>query len=256
MTIDVDPPVSSIPSFIVEEGVFQILKLLDKYAIKATFFIPAVTAQKFPIAIKEIKKRGHEIASHGLKHHPDEATLSLNKQIQMIKTATEIIESISGSRPIGYRAPLFKVNENCWMALQKNHYLYDSSVVYSPFYGRFRKIFPIKPFQIRIKHYNYCDLTEIPVSVNPFIPLPLGGTWMRIFGLKWCKIGIKMNFTFQTPVVFYVHPKDVIPRTYGRKWHYYRNTTNCMKTLEEIIKYAIRNRARFLKACELTKVEC
>lgn len=255
MTIDVDPPLLDIPSFIIEDGVIALLKLLDEHMVKATFFVPSVVAEKFPATIEGIVKRGHEISCHGLKHDPWEATLDVSKQIQMIRTATEIIQSTTGLRPVGYRAPLFRYNRNCWIALQKNGYVYDSSVVCSPFYGSHRMFFPAKPFLLPVHKTNESyGLLEIPVSVNPFLPFPLGGAWMRIFGLRWSKIAVKMNFISQTPVVFYTHPKDVIPRTYGRAWHYYRNTTNCMKMLDEIIKYTKQSGAKFLRAYELARL--
>jgi len=254
MTVDVDPPMSFIPNFIIEDGVISLLKLLDEYAIKATFFVPAVVAEKFPAIMEEIVKRGHEISCHGLKHDPWEATLNVNKQIRMIRTATEIIQSTTGLRPVGFRAPLFRINRNCWIALQKNGYIYDSSVVCSPFYGSHRIFFPAKPSLLPVPKTNeHCGLLEIPVSVNPFLPFPLGGAWMKIFGLRWSKIGVKLNFISKTPAVFYVHPKDVVPSTSGRVW-YYRNTTNCMKMLDEIVKYAKRNGAKFLTAYELARL--
>jgi hypothetical protein len=255
MTIDVDPPISSIPSFIVKDGVLSLLNLFDKYAVKATFFVPSVVAEKFPATIKEIVKGRHEVACHGLKHDPWEATLNVDKQIKMIRAATEIIQSIAGLRPVGFRAPLFRINENCWIALQKNSYIYDSSVVCSPFYGSHRIFFPTKPFFLSTPKKNEnCGLLEIPVSANPFLPFPLGGFWMRIFGSRWGKIGVKLNFISRTPVVFYIHPKDVVPRIYGRRWYYYRNTNNCMSMLNEIIEYAKQNGAKFLRAYELAKI--
>jgi peptidoglycan/xylan/chitin deacetylase (PgdA/CDA1 family) len=251
MTVDVDPPMSFIPNFIIEDGVISLLKLLDEYAVKATFFVPAVVAEKFRGIMGEIVSRGHEVSCHGLKHDPSEATMDVNKQIRMIRTATEIIQSTTGLRPLGFRAPLFRINRNCWIALQKNGYIYDSSVVCSPFYGSHRIFLPVKPFLLPVPKTNKNHgLLEIPVSSNPFLPFPLGGGWMRIFGLKWSKLGVKLNFISNAPVVFYIHPKDVIPRTW-RVWHSYRNTANCMKMLDQIIKYAKQNGAKFLTAYEL-----
>jgi len=255
MTIDMDPPVSFIPKFIIEDGVISLLKFLEKFAIKATFFIPAVVAQQFSATVEEVVKRKHEVACHGLKHDIREATLNVNEQIRRIRTATEIIQSTTGLRPVGFRAPLFRINRNCWIALQKNGYEYDSSVVSSPFYGSHRIFFPVKPFPLPVFETNEKhSLLEIPVSTNPFLPFPLGGTWMRIFGTKWSEIGVKMNLISKTPVVFYIHPKDVIAREYGRAWHYYRNTANCMRMLDKIIKYAKRNGASFLTAHELARL--
>lgn len=255
MTVDEDPPVFSIPSFIVRDGTALLLNLFDKYKLKATFFVPSIVAERFQDTINEIVERKHEVACHGLKHDPREIFLDVNKQIQTIKKATETIQSVTGLRPLGFRAPLFKINRKCWAALQENGYTYDSSVVSSPLFGSHKMFFSAKPFFLNtFETRKNNNLIEIPVSVNPFLPVPLGGTWIRIFGSRWAKIGIKMGFISQTPVVFYIHPKDVVPRKYGRKWYYYRNTGNCMKMLEEVIKYAKQNGAKFLKAIELANL--
>ena len=49
-------------------GIWRILDLLDKYEIKATFFVPGWTAESYPEPVKEIDKRGHEVAHHGYNH--------------------------------------------------------------------------------------------------------------------------------------------------------------------------------------------
>lgn len=256
MSVDVDPPIPSNPNpDIVKDGVVALLKLFDKHVIKATFFVPAVVAEKFPKVIGEIVKQGHEVACHGLKHDPREATLGLGEELRIIGTATEIIQSVTGVRPVGFRSPLFRVNQSCWIALQKNDYVYDSSIVCSPFYGNHKIFFPSKPFLLPIsKNSGNCSLLEVPVSANPFFPFPLGGAYLRIFGSKWSKAGVKLNFLSRNPVVFHIHPKDVDPRTQGRSWWWYRNTGNCMKMLEEIIKYAERNGAKFITAYELARL--
>ena len=250
ITIDVDPPFSASQNQMIESGTLHLLNLLEECNVKATFFVPAVVSKTFPELIEEIVKRRHEIGCHGLKHDPLETTLNVNKQIKMVRMATDIIESTIGVRPRGFRAPLFRCNRDFWVALQKNCYVYDSSYVCSPFYGNGRVPFWKKPFYIKTSEKNN-GLLEIPISVNPFLPFPLGGAWFRIFGLRWAKIGVKINFIFQTPVVFYIHPKDVIFDTHGFSWYYYRNTVKSLRMLREVIEYVKKNGAKFLKAYEL-----
>lgn len=256
MTVDVDPPTPSNPNTnIVSEGVLSLLKLFDKYSIKATFFVPAVVAKDFPNIMKEIVERNHEVACHGLRHDPREATLSINKELRIIKDATEIIHSVTGLKPVGFRAPLFKISEKCLRALQKYDYIYDSSIVGSPFIGNEVSISLKKQFLFSIsKITEIFSLIEIPVSLNPFSLTPLGGAYFRIFGSNWCKVGIKINLLINNFVVFYIHPRDVDPRTRGRCWVSYRNTRNCLKKLEEIINYAQRNRVKFITAYEMAKL--
>ena len=57
------------------EGLKRILNLLDKYAIKATFYLPGHTALHHPAEMREIADRGHEIGSHGMYHQPKEVGL-------------------------------------------------------------------------------------------------------------------------------------------------------------------------------------
>ena len=45
-----------------------ILDTLDKYNVKATFFLCGVWVKQYPDFVKEISKRGHEIGNHSLTH--------------------------------------------------------------------------------------------------------------------------------------------------------------------------------------------
>jgi peptidoglycan/xylan/chitin deacetylase (PgdA/CDA1 family) len=51
-------------------GIDRLLKLFDKYNIKATWFTPAHSAESFPQQIRKIIDKGHEIALHGPEEHP------------------------------------------------------------------------------------------------------------------------------------------------------------------------------------------
>jgi peptidoglycan/xylan/chitin deacetylase (PgdA/CDA1 family) len=255
MTVDVDPPPPSAPNLDIEKGTTDILRLFQVHSVHATFFVPASVALAFPELIQEIKGEGHEIACHGLKHDANEAISSLDEQYLGIKKATNEIESITGSRPIGFRAPLFRSNANCRIALRQNNYIYDSSIVCSPLFGNHRSRLLSKPFFFSCSNQHAeSNLLEIPVSVNPFLPFPLGGAYLRIFGPGWAKVGIRTNAIFNAPIVFYIHPKDVIYRTDGPFWYSYKNTANCLKALMDIILYGKRIGAKFMKAHELAEL--
>ena len=43
----------------------RILDLLERYNIKATWFVPGHTADTFPEAVAEVNAHGHEIGHHG-----------------------------------------------------------------------------------------------------------------------------------------------------------------------------------------------
>ena len=47
-------------------GIWKILELLDRFQIKATFFICGATAEKYPQAVRAAHEAGHELAGHEL----------------------------------------------------------------------------------------------------------------------------------------------------------------------------------------------
>jgi peptidoglycan/xylan/chitin deacetylase (PgdA/CDA1 family) len=252
MTVDVDPPPPSAPNLKLEEGAHMLLQIFKEYGVKSTFFVPATMAEKFPDLMQKIRKNNHEIACHDLDHSPLVCKLGITELIRRIKMATQLIEASSGVRPIGYRAPLFKISQNQWTALYKNEYLYDSSVVCSPFFGYPKIFFPSRPFYISVDRNAH--LMELPVSINPIIPLPIGGGYLRIFGEKWAIIGVKANSLFKSPVIFYIHPKDIVFRKSGPHWYSYKNTLNCATFLIKVIQYAKKINATFIRAIDLVNL--
>ena len=100
-----------------KQGLDNILQILKKYSIKATFFTTAEFAKKYPVQIKELSKN-HEIACHGLCH----SSCSLNS----LKQAKNQIEKIIGKKITGFRAPRFKFNQI--QELKNLGFEYDSSV--------------------------------------------------------------------------------------------------------------------------------
>jgi hypothetical protein len=249
MTVDVDPPPPSAPNLKIEEGVLTLLQMFKKNEIKSTFFVPAVMAEKFPDLMQKIKKDGHEIACHDLDHSPTVNKLNLPNLMSRIRIATQLIEDHVGVRPYGYRAPLFKINRKQLIALYKNGYIYDSSIICSPFHRSLRVFSFWKPFFVSVNKNG--RLIEIPPSINPIMPFPIGGAYIRILGKKWAKVGVKAIFLLKSPLIFYIHPKDVIVRTSGPYWYSYKNTSKCASFVEEIIHYAKENRAIFIKAIDL-----
>lgn len=257
MTVDVDPPSPSNPRIDIEKGVKGLVELFHSHQIDATFFITASIAERFPSAIKSICAGNHEIACHGLDHVGYECHLSKEEQRHRIRLATNVIMTATGHRPLGFRAPGFRINRACLEVLQENRYIYDSSMVptYVPSaYGH--PLTPSKPYFLTKnsrKHASY--LVELPISVNPLIPLPLGGAWMRTLGSSWTKLSVKINFILGRHVVFYVHPKDVIYVSMEpwAPWYYHRNIKFGMKMLDDLIKYVKKIHGHFQKAGDVVK---
>ncbi len=87
-----------------EEYIPQIIELLKEDNIPVTFFIGGQWAQDFPELTGEIARAGHEVGSHGYSHpHPD--GISKSKNLEEIKKAEEILEKVTGSKPVLFAPP-------------------------------------------------------------------------------------------------------------------------------------------------------
>ncbi|WP_394238607.1 polysaccharide deacetylase family protein [Niallia oryzisoli] len=75
------------------ENVDQILPLLDKYNVKATFFLIGQDIEKYPEGAKQIAKAGHQIGNHTYSHNrmvfktPSFIKEELEKTDQLIRDA-------------------------------------------------------------------------------------------------------------------------------------------------------------------------
>lgn len=82
----------------------KILEILDKYNVKATFFIVGGWIDQYPDKLKEIYNRGHEIGNHSNKH-PDMTKLTREKIIQDININDAKIRQITGEGTKLFRCP-------------------------------------------------------------------------------------------------------------------------------------------------------
>ncbi|MFM1654154.1 polysaccharide deacetylase family protein [Brevibacillus sp. B_LB10_24] len=82
----------------------QLLDLLGKYKIKATFFVLGSKAEKHAELIHRIHREGHLIGIHNYVHQPN-WLLAPWKVRRQINRSVEIVERITGERPIYYRPP-------------------------------------------------------------------------------------------------------------------------------------------------------
>lgn len=85
----------------------RLLNMLDKFDIKAVFFVVGKIVETNPGLIKEIAGRGHEIALHGYTHeHLDNLTerdlVLLGENLLRTKNT---LEKLIGKRSVGFRSP-------------------------------------------------------------------------------------------------------------------------------------------------------
>ena len=88
----------------------QVLAILKKYHIKATFFVVGTNAKKYPEYVKAIYDQGHVVASHS-QTHPMLTKLKDDELKKEIATPSEIVNHVIGVKPKCLRYPFGASNQ-------------------------------------------------------------------------------------------------------------------------------------------------
>ncbi len=200
----------------VEKNTIELLDLLDSASgkIHATFFVLGWIAERHPGLIREIQKRGHEVASHGFDHHlcynqtPDELRQDLLK-------SKHLLEDLIGAEVTGYRAPSFSISDESIKVVQNSGYLYDSSYNSYGGHGRYGSLSLPKTQKKDAPLYALSsNFYEIPVSNlrigNKVIPWG-GGGYFRLLPSFLHRAGVKQILRRNRCYAFYMHPWEIDP---------------------------------------------
>ena len=106
----------------------RILDLLERYGLRASFYIPGFVAETHPDLVKDIHARGHEIAHHGYMHEPP-ATLTRDAEAAVLDRGIDILAGLTGEAPAGYRSPSWELSEHSLELLADRDFVYDSSLM-------------------------------------------------------------------------------------------------------------------------------
>ena len=108
-------------------GVPRILDLLQEFRLPATFFVPGVTAERYPDAVEQILAAGHEIGHHSYAHYSpidqDEAA-----ERSDFERALEALARF-GVEPKGFRCPSWEPQWRTPALVAEYGLAYDSSLM-------------------------------------------------------------------------------------------------------------------------------
>lgn len=199
----------------VEANTQKVLEVLAAHDVAATFFVLGWVAERYPGLVQAIRAAGHEVACHGYAHK-----LVYQSSPQEFRTdvrrAKKLLEDVTGTAVIGYRAPSFSVVRSSLWALDilaEEGFRYDSS------------IFPIRHdrygipdadrFPHRCRTSNGHGLAEFPISTFRILGqnLPVGGGgYFRLLPCTLTRWAIhRLNTSERKPAVLYIHPWELDP---------------------------------------------
>jgi polysaccharide deacetylase family protein (PEP-CTERM system associated) len=209
---------------------------------KATFFCLGWVARKYPEVLKDIDRRGHEIATHSDLH---QLAYEQNRQTfeQDLERSIKSIEDVIGKKVRAYRAPGFSLMEqNKWVfeVLMKNEIEIDASIFPAErSHGGFAQFGHAEPCWIDIDGMR---MKEFPINLSSFAGKNLifsGGGYFRLFPYPLLDFMTKNSDYVMT----YFHPRDfdaeqpMVPGlNFVRKFKSYYGLKGCLPKLDKLIK--------------------
>jgi peptidoglycan/xylan/chitin deacetylase (PgdA/CDA1 family) len=109
-------------------GVPRLLRLLERRAVPATFFVPGYSAERWPDAVRAIRDAGHEIAHHGYLHESTRGTSAADEEERLVR-GLDALDRVAGVRPVGYRAPRWEMSRTQLSLLTRHGFQYDSGLM-------------------------------------------------------------------------------------------------------------------------------
>lgn len=189
------------------QNTLKTLDLLDKKETKATFFVLGWIAEQTPDLIREIVRRGHEIASRGYNHCPVSRMSPAEFRADALRTR-EVLEKAAGQQVFGHRAAeKLRYQTDLWTLdiLAQEDFRYDASFL--PTWGavkdaRFRRV---------AHEHRSADKTiwELPYSTrrvaNLLLPIS-GGNYFRQIPYTLVRRAVESwHETTDAPFVMYFH---------------------------------------------------
>jgi hypothetical protein len=220
-----------------------LLDLLDEAGCRITFFVigaDAAIPDNVPW-LQLITARGHEVGNHSFQHDCWLHLLSRTQLEDDLLAAEEVIASVTGQRPCGFRGPGFSWSPALLETLAANRYVYDASTLPTylgplarayflasarltaeqrrqrrALFGSFRDgLRPVSAYRWQLPSGR--SLLEIPVTTIPVIKTPFHMSYLIYLsrfsrGLMeaYLRTAIGMcRWTAVTPS-FLLHPLDLL----------------------------------------------
>ena len=98
-------------TYAIHEGLDPLLALFRRRGVAATFYVPGVTADRWPDAARKVHEAGHEVASHTYGHQTAVGMARDVERDDMLR-GIEAVERVVGERPTTWRSASWEFSEN------------------------------------------------------------------------------------------------------------------------------------------------
>ena len=109
-------------------GAPRILNVLDRYGIKAGWYIPGWIIERYPELCREIVRRGHEVGQHGYLHEkPFFLQGGVEEEEHLLLKTLDVFKKVLDVRPLGSRVPSADPSKHSMGLLKKHGFVYHSN---------------------------------------------------------------------------------------------------------------------------------
>ncbi|MDF2725786.1 MAG: polysaccharide deactylase family protein locus subfamily [Paenibacillus sp.] len=190
-----------------------LLRICRETNSKATFFVLGYIGEHYPDVVKAIARDGHDVASHGYGH--ELAYRQTYEEFRAdVKKSVDILEQLTGTPVLGYRAPSWSIiesNLHYLEALEELGMVYDASIfpIKTFLYG-----IPDAPTYIHKPRVNGRELGlyEVPMSVMRVAGRNVGysgGFYFRFFPKLVIERAIVSANRRGDSSIVYLHPREI-----------------------------------------------
>jgi peptidoglycan/xylan/chitin deacetylase (PgdA/CDA1 family) len=108
-------------------GVPRLLALLAEYDLTATFFIPGLTAERYPETVEAVLAAGHEVGHHSHTHRTP-ASLTADEEREDFERALRALDA-AGAKPLGHRSAMWDASWRTPGLVAEHGMRYDSTLM-------------------------------------------------------------------------------------------------------------------------------
>lgn len=152
-----DPNADSYGRYNPTHGIPRLVSILERHGIPATLMTSGMVAEAFPDRLCAYAERGHDIVGHGMAQDMVFPALSIEDAMKSIICTTQLIETATGQRPVGWISPRVTSSAQIQEILLAQGYKWHADVLDAD-----------QPY---IQQFRNGDILAIPMSVE-FNDLP------------------------------------------------------------------------------------
>ena len=226
-------PVSEDNAFLQGDmGLSATLDLLERYGVRATFFVTMEFASRMPKNVNRLVGDGHELAMHGLRHGDDYHSIPDETTRMGLTTGRKEMERRFHSAVVGFRGP--RMSRPPYHVLQQCGFMYDSSLHPTLVPGRYNNLGSPRGIHRRD------GIWVVPVSVVPGVRWPISWSW-KMLGRSYLLAASQLTLMKSDYLLVYFHPWEFAPPPAELSGFFRRRMfggTGHIRALESLLKWS------------------